>query len=593
VTLKSGLGRPWAAPVAESDVPRDRANSGLKLGAALLVLIAFFALTVLLRAENLFDRPLLSHNDDATGHVLFTVQAQMHSPVSSHSYLPVVTSPNVVDRGIDNFLRASVANKDGVYFYVSFPPGSFALPTFILTVLGLDPTLVHLKMISLATGLLTAIGIFVLLLQTLPRTAAGEDFRRMIALCGAIVYLAQPEALWSHGNIIWAHVLYQPVLVFSCVALVAKLRSPADLRPSAAVFGLILLGCLIDWSAYLYAAGVFLTLFVWFRKTANFAYLRAAGLVTVAGCLGLVVIFWHWSLQVPLADALTALSKRPASHNFAQVSLRNTFELLTLYLAPLAVVALVFGAMKAKALRLRDAFDPVSASMVFVFACACLETFLFLQHSTWYAYGMLKLIGFCVLLTCFLAAGLVTEKRRRWVPIVAYGVIIAYGFAVYFLQNPASLKDSFYARQFEELEKINSYASKDEVIFTNVPWPLGIELGRVGRNFVSYPQVSLELDVPAARKWLAERGRPQQGKLFVYDRESHEKAPLNVWWPRTKSKIGQEATYWTGNLLAVISFDPDQITNIEFTPSAYEIDASGQKHYHLFLTEILSKDYLK
>jgi hypothetical protein len=562
------------------------------VAAASLVLIVFFVISVMFRADNLFDRPLLSHNDDATGHVLFTVRAQMQTPAYLHSYLPLVTSINPVDRGIDNFKRASVENKEGMFFYVSFPPGSFALPTFILKATGLAPTLVHLRMISLATGLLTGVGIFILLLQTLPRTAAGERYRLIIALLGAMAYLSQPEALWSHGNIVWAHVLYQPILVFSSVLLVAKLRQPDQLRRSLGLFALLYLGCLIDWSAYLYAAGVFFAFYVWFRRSGDFAYLRAMGLVTLAGCLGLATIFWHWSLQVPLSEALSALSKRPGNHNFAQVHPHDTLGLLALYIGPLVLIALLFWLVKAKSQSLRGLFDPVSTSMIFALGCGTLETFLFLQHSTWYAYGMLKLILFCVLLTAFFAAGLV-NARTRWVPVAAYLVLMGAGFAIYAQQNPASLKDTFYAEQFNQLEKINSYASKDDIVFTNVPWPLGVELGRVDRNFVSYPLVTLQISVPEARQWLKKNGRPQTGKLFIFDRNTHEKAPIDVWWPRTKSKIWQEATYWTGALLAVISFDADRITDIKFTDYAFTRDASGQKIYHPFLTEMLSKDELK
>lgn len=308
--------------------------------------------------------PVLSHNDDATGHVLFTVRAHMQTPASLRSYLPLVTSAHAVDRGIDNFKRASVENKQGLFFYVSFPPASFALPTFLLGITGAAPTLVNLKMISLATGFLTAVGIFVLLLQTLPRRTAGERYRVIVALLAAMAYLAQPEQLWSHGNIIWAQVLYQPILVFALVLLVAKLRSPDQFRPSLGLFAILFMGCLFDWSAYLFSAGVFLIFCVWYRRSGQTAYLRAAGLVTLAGCLGLVTIFWHWSLQVPLSEALTALSKRPASHNFVQVGLRNTFELLALYLGPLVVLALLLRAVASKAQSLRAVFDPVSASMI-------------------------------------------------------------------------------------------------------------------------------------------------------------------------------------------------------------------------------------
>jgi hypothetical protein len=557
----------------------------------LLAICAVFAASLAWRAHNLFERPLLSHNEDATAHVLFTLEAQHRLPAASHRYLPVLTAAGEGNAGIDNFQGASVSDGDGLHYYVSFPPFSFAAPALLLKAIPVGHNLIGLRAISLATGLIAALAATILLWQVLPAAPQARGFRSFVALAGGLLYLLHPEALWSHGNIVWAHVLYHPVLLLSCIALAAALRQPGLVR-FAVLALLVYLGALLDWSGYLFSIAAGLALLGWAWRTRTVAFVPGACAAVLAGILSGITTLAHWGQKFAVPDILAALVSRTRSHNVAAADLAASVELLLLYLGPalLAAAILLVIAVAGKRARLAQFVTPEGATILFVFAFTTLESALFLRHATWYAYGMLKPIHLAILVLCHIAMGLaLTAPTRRWsVAGSAFAALALYGIVLYPVQNPAALTETAFAKQFDELEAIGRIARSDEIVFANLSWPLGVELARSGRNIVSDPHISINpgITLASAQQWLARNGHRGRARYFYFDRSAQGETGLSVWWPVTKSEIVQPAPYPVGRLLAVVSFDKDGVLGHVLTAAGASPGAAGDPQFRAFMAQL-------
>lgn len=65
-------------------------------------------------------------NFDATYHTLLTIKAYNATSISRHHFLPIVSLGNKNDKYIT--WRATIPDKYGNYYYISFPLGGFIIP---------------------------------------------------------------------------------------------------------------------------------------------------------------------------------------------------------------------------------------------------------------------------------------------------------------------------------------------------------------------------------------------------------------------------------------------------------------------------------
>jgi len=548
-----------------------------RISTLVFVVCAIFALSILFRYENLFERPLLSHNEDATGHALFTMRAQMDNPAALHAFLPLITANQAGSRDVASFPPASVSDDNGFYYYVSFPPLSFAAPGLLLSALGAEPTLISLRLFSLGTGLVSVLALTLLLAQILPRRVgdgADDTFRLAVAGFGGLAYMLHPEALWSHGNIIWAHVLYQPILLVGCLALVRVLQAPHSRAARWTLGVLVTLGCLIDWSAYLFSIACFLVLGFRAVRARSRAHLLGAVAVAAGGLAGGIGVLLHWGVHLSLSEVLTTLAARPSfSHTITSTG-TGAPVLAALYLGPLLLIGLGFLYLARRGARVADTapdtpvWSDAALPVLFVLAFTTLESIIFLQHSTWYAYGMLKPILLVVVLLCLAAAALRAHPRRHRALGAGLAGLAVFGLGLYSVQNPASLRSSFFAQQYEEIEKVTELSSVDDIVFANLILFMGVELGRTQRNVLPATDLTAgnaQMTLQQAQAYLRDRSPAATGKFFVFSGSRDVEERIHVWWPTVKSSVVRRPIYMTGRLIAVITFDADSVREVMFT----------------------------
>ncbi len=498
---------------------------------AIFLIVLVFAISLLVRWENVFERQLISHNEDATGHVLTTMRSMDAAPASVHKFLPIATiSQGVGDRRSENFHRTSIEDDLGNYYYVSFPPLGFAAPYMLISGVGLPMDLVNLRLFSAALGLISTLLLYLLLARILAGSWLSQSQQRLVALLLALLFLLNSESLWVFGNVYWHHVLFQPALVLALLVIWRTLHKPST--GNYLGLGVVLfLACLIEWSGFLLAGSVtLLGLWLLWKKREGLG-LAVTG--AASGAAALITIIWHFSLAAGIFPYLKVLATRPGDHITRPgllVDLLLVF--LPLYL-PLLVLAAVLWFAKSKAARATEPHSmfPVWA-VLFCAAGASGQSALLLHHSIWYTYGTLTvttLLLLCMAAMFHLGRGHV--GRLVWISaasVVFWGIL-------YFVQNPTWLKDSAFGRQFREYEVVRAFPGNDYVAFTNVGGDNSqMEPIYAGRNLIETPTFPVQPTLQELQDYL--RGRPevQSGKLFLFDEPGRFSG--SVWWPYSKTR---------------------------------------------------------
>lgn len=526
----------------------------------LLALTVLFALSLAVRSTNIWDRPLLSHNEDATGHVLATLKAMEAAPSSVHKYLPIITlSQRPADRNIDNFAKASVADASGNYFYISFPPMGFAIPALAFHAIGVEPSLLSLRLFCAGLGLLTAGLFYLLALRLLSHTQLRARDQTIAALCIAVLMLLNSESLWVFGNVYWHHVLLEPLLVLTLLLVAQVLERSSALR-GVLLTGVLLLACSIEWAAYPLAGGVaLLGLYLLIRKqTGGLPLLLAGAMAPVAA---LLFIFWHFAQAAGLEAYLGALQNRPAEHRLQGLAAVSAAVAFAPVYLPLAAIGVALFRSRQPALPHPSAISAehrrIYRAVLFCAAAASAEAILLLQHTVKYTYGSLPLTTLLLLALLMLFVWTRASVGRL---AIGTAICVVVWLGVYFVQNPPGLAQSEFGRQFDSLDQISAEAAPDEMIFTNLDFPLGVPLARLGRNLVSPPNIAPETPLAQMQAILA-RGHVSRGKLFLFDK-TPRKIPQLVWWPYTKSRVIDMPLRSYGPLAAIVSFDRSGITGI-------------------------------
>jgi hypothetical protein len=363
----------------------------LPLFAGLIVLVLLWSLTVQLRREQ-FDATVGAQNLEATYHALLTVTALSESPPSHHWLLPTVSLGRPGDKDIP--WGGTIPTATGDYVYTSFQPAGFLAPYLTFKLLGISPSVEHLALFSASIGLISALLLFALLYRLLVYAGRDPWLAATAALTGCVIGLFSREALQSFGVIYWVHELYQPVLIVSLYACFRYLKAePAGTRGAWLVILMAFLGPMVEWTGYVFNAG--LVLLLWFAVDERASRRLAIGIVVATVLAGLLTVL-HFSLAAGLLPTLMAFARRffnrsamasgQAGNPFAEYAL--SYGLFLVVVAALLLVLLLWH-RTARPIAKRERV------LLLVFALAAIplaENLLLLQHAMQFSFDRLKFI---------------------------------------------------------------------------------------------------------------------------------------------------------------------------------------------------------
>lgn len=454
----------------------------------LLALSGLLALSVLARWNLVLHRPLAGYmdNEDAASHILATNIAYSQTPWSVHRFLPIFTLGADHDKNIDDLPTSSVHDKQGNFYYASFPPGAFMLPYLLL-----PPNPVWLRFFNMLLGVLAAAALGLL---------AWACSRNLLASgCAAAVYLVAPEALKSHTISFWAHQVYAPLFVVQVYLFVFR-------RRSIALPLLAFACCLLEWTAYIVAIAMVCVAIWEFSRSHNKEALGLAwrlALSTVTA--GLILVSWY-ALVAPSADYFSALRYRSGVRTATLSGFAMLAGLYAVSLGPFLIplAASTIARLRCSAgspWRCESSWLPVFVICIAAWA----ENLVLTNHANQYSFDRLKGVQLAGLGVAWAVSQLSEAIGRRiFQTTLAAGVasIAMFWWAYDYSQDFQSLEYSMHQRLGEV---IRNTAPPDAIVMTNAT-VRGHTLFYAGRNVVergrpatSFATVAYDVSVNAVR----------------------------------------------------------------------------------------------
>lgn len=390
--------------------------------AAVLAAAFLVALSVELRTP---PQDAVYVNQDATWHVLHTLQCYDNMPNSEHLFLPLVTPG---DDARYMMWGATPEGMNGIHFYTSFWAPGFLLPWGFANATGLGYTP---QMLYWLNSLLLALSVAAtcLLMVRLFGPRLGKAAPLLVPLT-ALLYLFQPEIMQSQGAVYWHQSVTQLVLVCQLYCF-SRYRQRWG---KAAFYVLAFLICQLEWTGYVANVGYALLMLAWGVPGEDkqplprrFARAAALGGLSAAALFGIVL---HYLQRVPASTLFSALlgsyavrgdgARDPVLQYFVML-FRSLRPLWTLLPVLLALVLLVPRAHRALPGLLR-AYAP----WLFVSAFPMLENLILRQHALEYTYDRMKavyplLIAFFLLFACLYGA----LEGARWRGVALAGTLAA------------------------------------------------------------------------------------------------------------------------------------------------------------------------
>ena len=267
------------------------------------IVLLLFVLSVLARLPYL-NRPLSSHHEGLTAHVLRTQQIWREAGALKHGFRLVCTYPGKADRNIHN--GGQLVDPGGSYYKSSLPPFAYIFPYLVFRLLGVRPDVLPIQVFGLLVHLVTCV-LVLLLVRELTRPdapARGPRGPSPAAMVAFAVYLFSPQTLWYHSNVYAFGMLALPLFVAG-VLLSLKIAADRNAGPARhALLGLVtFLMVYTDWLGVFFAFSVFVYALYRARERRMRPVLYVVAGATAAG---LALTVWQYSRIAGLSAFLRA-----------------------------------------------------------------------------------------------------------------------------------------------------------------------------------------------------------------------------------------------------------------------------------------------
>lgn len=384
------------------------AGTGRRRLSLALVYVAVVALVVASAALRYRSGEIRYQNEDATWHVMLTVEAYNETPASQHLFLPLVSLGEEADKSIA--WGHTIPDDQGNYYYTSFSPAGFFVAWAFTTALGLPVSESSLYLLN--TVLLCASA--AVLVHLLATVYDRSRHRAALSLVGAVAYVLVPEVLHGMGIVYWHQSVMQVTLLLQVAAYYHyAVRGSRGWR--AAFYVLALVNPYVEWTGYVANVGFALAELA--RGRAD-GWRRALGRAAAIGGLtlcSLALFCGHYLLRVSPEDFFGSLlfsftARSAASEQATFLDLLAGYPASFLWLWPLLGVVLVWALV---ARRGRLSLLPGTGTLLFVAAFPVLENVVMKQHAVAYPYDRMKAAFVLVILLCELARNALEAADER------------------------------------------------------------------------------------------------------------------------------------------------------------------------------------
>lgn len=336
----------------------------------------------------------LNANEDALSHVLVTCKILEQDP----ALFPTIFSyPGSHNKGIDNLPTSSVADREGRFYYTSFPPGAFIVPARILQVFGLKGSPPLLRLFSFTLLILTTLLTGALFYELLgPKIDTKLRYNSSFAI--SILCFTMFESMKSYTLSLWGQQILQPILILGSL-IIFKNRYHFLLLVLTAV------SPWIEWSGVVFSFGICLAVLLryLFTRKIKDIYLFFSLLVITVGSI--VTMLLYFSNTIPLAEYLDALRYRGNTRSITWKMIPLWFASMVLSLGPLAIWMISPNVIKNTWNFIKDSVrqtkneDNLSVILALLaLFIPILENIVCLNHAVMYSYDRHKVCIFLLIL---------------------------------------------------------------------------------------------------------------------------------------------------------------------------------------------------
>lgn len=430
-----------------------------------LPLIVLIVLSVVLRVRIIRDRPVVgrSMNDEAAAHVLTHCLAYHEYPWAVHHGLPIANLRGEQPIPAEEYLD----DHQGHSFYGSFPPLAFVAANAWFEASGTEPNLPGLRVLNVVLQILSCAA-FGYLVWTIAPAATDRRTKSVVTAASCCLFFFCTETFRSYTFSHWAQHWHLPML-FLVIAQAAKQRY------NFVYYSFLMLGCLVEWSAFTLGIGCAAMLFWHYVATRERRYLVHL-LLTCAGLAlsGVLLLAW-FNQAIPWQEFLHFLRSRSSSRSI--VSHPQLHMIPVIYLsAVISTVIPVAAILAAKCWEWKSGPRPQATSnsdsgvarpakwpalqqwllgpagtTVILFCFALLENVLILQHVMEFTYDRLKFVGLYCAVAGMILYSLKSERLRSLLAGLIY--LVSLGTLLYYVWSWDWSKD--YSRpEFQRYNRI-------------------------------------------------------------------------------------------------------------------------------------------
>lgn len=414
---------------------------------AFVMVIMAYTISLLVRFDT-FTQQTGAQGLEASYHVLWTAETLERSSPKAHFFLPTVTLNPELGHVIS--WGRTVPTKAGSRIYTSFPPLGFLIPYGIGLLLPEGLSFTKLAIINSLIGLATAI-VTGFLARAVFQTVSSERHNASIWAVFAMTaccYLFLREALVSHGAVYWPHSLSQLVFVGASWAAFRFFQGKRTIAEGTALFFACLTFPSLEWTGFIFNAGLILTLVLMPILASNSEYpssvvkalqvnRRPILIVMAATAMSLGIMLIHFASVLGLEELLWAFHARASARASSPALVPNLAIGYVISFGALLPLALLAQYRLIRAGYLRS--HPAVTGLLIVTTFPILENLLLMQHAVQFSFDRLAL-ALPLLLVCTTLIAKEPVGQNKGVLLLALGLIISSNM-YNFLADKASYAD--------------------------------------------------------------------------------------------------------------------------------------------------------
>lgn len=490
----------------------------------LAIIFALFLISILIRCPNM-DRHLSGRQEWVTAQSMIALENWQSQGAIKQHFCILHSYPLKADKYISNMGRTM--DKQGNWYYTSFPPFSIICPYVIFELLSISLTVLNLQIFNIITHLIATIFIYLTISLVIPCTQRIN----ICAVLSCIFFIFMPANLWTFSNVYSWDIFCHPLWVISIYIIIALVKRIKEnqVSPLLHIF-LGLINFLMIYTEYLgLFSAVSVLLFAIYHRKESKQYKWIYYNIALTTLISLMLTLFQYSLIDGLGSLIrlylhkffevTAITHQPYQLKGILYQYKISFlpGIIFLFLLFISTTFFLTSQKKNPCITKEEAY-----LIYFTLLPILLHHGVFFRWTCIHYFAVLKSSVFIVFLSSIILSKILSQVRREQIPVFLFilglvTILLGYQSINMYQQVFASSGDDNHYNAGQYI-RINSKGH--ETVFLNV-W------AHPQTVFYSKRNIQVARDVQDAKKWLKDHDR-KHGIFFIGEiREENPTRPID------------------------------------------------------------------